>query len=50
MILVEDLRKYLEFTGERNDPGGIVVGSRQIYLTFPAESSFSEHDVSNYFR
>ena len=25
-------------------------GSRQIYLTFPAESTFREEDVSNYFR
>ena len=25
-------------------------GSRQIYLTFPADSIFSEEDVSNYFR
>ncbi|RRT82924.1 hypothetical protein B296_00018996 [Ensete ventricosum] len=25
-------------------------GSRQIYLTFPADSTFSEEDVSNYFR
>lgn len=23
---------------------------RQIYLTFPADSTFSEEDVSNYFR
>jgi len=25
-------------------------GSRQIYLTFPADSTFREEDVSNYFR
>lgn len=25
-------------------------GARQIYLTFPADSTFSEEDVSNYFR
>lgn len=25
-------------------------GSRQIYLTFPADSSFREEDVSSYFR
>lgn len=24
--------------------------SRQIYLTFPADSTFREEDVSNYFR
>ncbi|XP_047337002.1 zinc finger CCCH domain-containing protein 18-like [Impatiens glandulifera] len=34
---------------ERNDPGPIVTGSRQIYLTFPAESTFTEEDVSDYF-
>lgn len=41
--------KYMENCGERNDPGPIVSGSRQIYLTFPAESTFTEEDVSNYF-
>ncbi|KAJ4730202.1 zinc finger CCCH domain-containing protein 18 [Melia azedarach] len=49
VILAEDVPKYLEYTGERSDPGGIVAGSRQIYLTFPAESTFTEQDVSNYF-
>ncbi|KAL5794291.1 hypothetical protein ACOSP7_002885 [Xanthoceras sorbifolium] len=49
VILAEDIPKYLEYSGERNDPGGIVAGSRQIYLTFPAESTFTEQDVSNYF-
>ncbi|XP_039058766.1 zinc finger CCCH domain-containing protein 18-like [Hibiscus syriacus] len=46
IILAEDAPKYTE---NRNDPGPIVSGSRQIYLTFPAESTFSEDDVSNYF-
>lgn len=50
MVLAEDAPKYLEARGERNDPGPIVSGSRQIYLTFPAESTFSEEDVCNYFR
>lgn len=50
VILAEDVPKYLEYTGERSDPGGIVAGSRQIYLTFPAESTFTEQDVSNYFK
>ncbi|KAG6724693.1 hypothetical protein I3842_03G269500 [Carya illinoinensis] len=49
VILAEDVPKYLEYAGERSDPGGIVAGSRQIYLTFPAESTFTEQDVSNYF-
>ncbi|KAM7498418.1 hypothetical protein LguiA_022832 [Lonicera macranthoides] len=49
VILAEDLPKYMEYIGERNEHGGIVAGSRQIYLTFPAESTFTEQDVSNYF-
>lgn len=49
VILAEDVPKYLEYSGEKSDPGGIVAGSRQIYLTFPAESTFTEQDVSNYF-
>lgn len=49
VILAEDIPKYMDYTGERNEHGGIVAGSRQIYLTFPAESTFTEQDVSNYF-
>ncbi|XP_057956354.1 zinc finger CCCH domain-containing protein 18 isoform X2 [Malania oleifera] len=49
VILAEDVPKYMEYACERSDPGAIVSGSRQIYLTFPAESTFSEIDVSNYF-
>ncbi|GKV43836.1 hypothetical protein SLEP1_g51087 [Rubroshorea leprosula] len=49
VILAEDAPKYMENRNERNDPGPIVSGSRQIYLTFPAESTFTEDDVSNYF-
>ncbi|CAN8270628.1 unnamed protein product [Cochlearia groenlandica] len=49
VILAEDESKFPDYTGERNDHGAILAGSRQIYLTFPAESSFTEHDVSNYF-
>lgn len=43
VILAEDAPKYMEFSA-------VETGSRQIYLTFPAESSFTEQDVSNYFR
>ncbi|KAA3452892.1 zinc finger CCCH domain-containing protein 18-like [Gossypium australe] len=50
VILAEDVPKYMENRNDRNDPGPIVNGSRQIYLTFPADSTFSEDDVSNYFR
>ncbi|GMP53713.1 hypothetical protein CsSME_00019100 [Camellia sinensis var. sinensis] len=49
VILAEDVSKYMEFNGERCDHGGIVSGSRQIYLTFPAESTFTEQDVADYF-
>ncbi|KAL9261315.1 Zinc finger CCCH domain-containing protein [Drosera capensis] len=37
-----------EFTG--GGGGDVSPGSRQIYLTFPADSTFREEDVSNYFR
>ncbi|XP_078430112.1 zinc finger CCCH domain-containing protein 18-like isoform X2 [Wolffia australiana] len=40
VVLAED-------AGRLSDP---VAGSQQIYLTFPAESEFSEDDVSNYFK
>lgn len=50
VILAEDSPKYADHRNEKGDPGPIVSGSRQIYLTFPAESTFSEDDVSNYFR
>ncbi|GAA0144102.1 RNA metabolism protein [Lithospermum erythrorhizon] len=49
ILLAEDAPMFLGVRGERNDPGPIVSGSRQIYLTFPAESTFTEEDVSNYF-
>lgn len=49
VILAEDIPKFLEYAGEKTEPGGIIAGSRQIYLTFPAESNFTEQDVSNYF-
>ncbi|GFZ05041.1 CCCH-type zinc fingerfamily protein with RNA-binding domain-containing protein [Actinidia rufa] len=49
VILAEDAPQYMENWCERNDPGPIVSGSRQIYLTFPAESTFTEDDVSDYF-
>ncbi|KAK6934553.1 RNA recognition motif domain [Dillenia turbinata] len=49
VILAEDAPKLMDNRSERSDLGQIVSGSRQIYLTFPAESTFSEDDVSNYF-
>lgn len=50
VILAEDASKYMDNRNEKSDPGPIVSGSRQIYLTFPAESTFTEDDVSNYFK
>ncbi|XP_042492580.1 zinc finger CCCH domain-containing protein 18-like isoform X2 [Macadamia integrifolia] len=50
VVLAEDAPRYKEYRSERSDPGVIVAGSRQIYLTFPAESTFTEEDVSNYFK
>ncbi|KAG2678137.1 hypothetical protein I3760_12G129700 [Carya illinoinensis] len=49
VILAEDAEIYIENRNEKSDLGPIVSGSRQIYLTFPAESTFTEEDVSNYF-
>ncbi|CAN4103945.1 unnamed protein product [Withania somnifera] len=49
VVLAEDAAKYMDPHGERSDPGPIVSGSRQIYLTFPAESTFTEEDVADYF-
>ncbi|KVI02061.1 Nucleotide-binding, alpha-beta plait, partial [Cynara cardunculus var. scolymus] len=46
----DEIAKYMDYNGDRNEQGGIVAGSRQIYLTFPAESTFTEQDVSNYFK
>eukprot|EP01018_Ginkgo_biloba_P017676 Gb_29751 [translate_table: standard] len=50
VVLAEDAPKFTEYRSERNDIAGLIAGSRQIYLTFPAESTFTEEDVSNYFR
>ncbi|KAD5802872.1 hypothetical protein E3N88_14232 [Mikania micrantha] len=48
LMMGEDMNKFgrsrNEFTMGMMNPG-----SRQIYLTFPADSTFREEDVSNYF-
>eukprot|EP01018_Ginkgo_biloba_P037880 Gb_37367 [translate_table: standard] len=53
VMLAEDAQRFTRFTRSERDElvagGGINPGSRQIYLTFPAESTFREEDVSNYF-
>lgn len=56
LMMGEDFRKFGRCRPETNDYSGMGLGgysnscSRQIYLTFPADSTFSEEDVSNYFR
>ncbi|KAF5447748.1 hypothetical protein F2P56_033273 [Juglans regia] len=55
LMIGDELHKFARYRSERNDfssmgLGGMVnPGSRQIYLTFPADSTFREEDVSNYF-
>ncbi|KAK9133003.1 hypothetical protein Scep_012531 [Stephania cephalantha] len=50
IVLADEAPRYSEYRSEKNDPGVIVAGSKQIYLTFPAESTFTEEDVSEYFQ
>ncbi|XP_064957440.1 zinc finger CCCH domain-containing protein 18-like isoform X2 [Musa acuminata AAA Group] len=50
VVLAEDAPKYMEYWSERNDHGAVIASSHQIYLTFPAESTFTEEDVFNYFK
>ncbi|CAN1751034.1 Zinc finger CCCH domain-containing protein 55 [Linum perenne] len=51
----EDFHKFGRFCPERNDFFAMAMAekansaSRQIYLTFPADSTFKDEDVSNYF-
>ncbi|KAE9621447.1 hypothetical protein Lal_00042066 [Lupinus albus] len=54
LMMNDDLRKFGRSRLERNEfylnsPGMVNPASRQIYLTFPADSTFREEDVSNYF-
>ncbi|OEL13807.1 Zinc finger CCCH domain-containing protein 22 [Dichanthelium oligosanthes] len=46
----EDMHRF-PVRSPRMDRGGLISSpaARQIYLTFPADSTFSEEDVSNYF-
>lgn len=53
-MLGDEVHKFSRTRFERGD-FGMNLGannssSRQIYLTFPADSTFKEEDVSNYFR
>ncbi|KAH7422189.1 hypothetical protein KP509_13G095300 [Ceratopteris richardii] len=47
VVLAEDAVKFNAYRGEKDEMNS---GSRQIYLTFPADSAFTEDDVSAYFR
>nr|KJB35741.1 hypothetical protein B456_006G126400 [Gossypium raimondii] len=55
LMMGDELHKFGRCRAERNDfsamglGAAINPGSRQIYLTFPADSTFKEEDVSNYF-
>ncbi|KAL6199686.1 hypothetical protein ACLB2K_029469 [Fragaria x ananassa] len=53
LMMGEELHKLGRYQRERNDisslGGNVIPSSRQIYLTFPADSTFREEDVSNYF-
>lgn len=55
-MMGDEFHKFGRFHPERNDFLAMGMAeransaSRQIYLTFPADSSFKDEDVSNYFR
>lgn len=55
-MMGEDFLKFGRCRPERNDLLAIASteklnsASRQIYLTFPADSTFKDEDVSEYFR
>ncbi|XP_072996252.1 zinc finger CCCH domain-containing protein 53-like [Typha latifolia] len=50
-VLLDETNKFMGRSRiERSDFANMInPGSRQIYLTFPADSTFREEDVSNYF-
>ncbi|KAG8062901.1 hypothetical protein GUJ93_ZPchr0003g17569 [Zizania palustris] len=53
VVLAEDAAKFMDFRCDRGggggDTGSVPASSHQIYLTFPAESTFTDDDVANYF-
>ncbi|KAJ0973636.1 hypothetical protein J5N97_015601 [Dioscorea zingiberensis] len=49
VVLLEDVPKYMDYRNERSDYLHVAASSCQIYLTFPADSTFTEEDVMNYF-
>ena len=53
LMMGDEFHKFGRCRPDRNDFlgfGNSNSSSRQIYLTFPADSTFKEEDVSNYFR
>lgn len=56
VMMGDEFHRFGQFHSERNDLLVMAMeekansASRQIYLTFPADSSFKDEDVSNYFR
>jgi len=52
LMMGEEFHKLNRVRMSRNEflRGDSNPGSRQIYLTFPADSTFKEEDVSEYFR
>lgn len=56
LLLGDELYKFGHGRAERNDFLAMGLGekgssaNRQIYLTFPADSTFKDEDVSNYFK
>ncbi|KAF2312092.1 hypothetical protein GH714_028031 [Hevea brasiliensis] len=55
VMMGDEFHKFGQFCSERNDLLAMAMeekansASRQIYLTFPADSTFKDEDVSNYF-
>lgn len=50
LMMGEEMNKFGRSSRNDFSMGMMNPGSRQIYLTFPADSTFREEDVSNYFR
>ncbi|KAL5997437.1 hypothetical protein ACLOJK_008367 [Asimina triloba] len=51
VVPAEDAPRFTMYRSQQHPNGTVSAsGSRQIYLTFPAESAFSEEDVSDYFK
>ncbi|KAJ0982217.1 hypothetical protein J5N97_010472 [Dioscorea zingiberensis] len=49
LVLSEDAPRYMDLRNEKIDLLEAAASSCQIYLTFPADSTFSEEDVLKYF-